>query len=532
MNYAAEIAKSSLDPALAGWMLSRLEQHESTLSDLDTYKTELQRTSTELKSTSRILKNAEIKIEALTLELAHLKRIRFGAKSEMMDKLQLDLFKESMEIDLAAIEVELKQVTSAAPKTEAKPTGRRPLPENLPRIEYRHEPESCNCGKCGNTLVKIGEDITEQLDVEPARFFVNRHIRSKYACRQCETMTVAVIPPAVIDGGMASPGLLAWVVTQKYLDHLPLYRIEQISKRHGVELARSTLAEWVGHVGVALQPLVDRMIQMLHQRKVLHADETPVPLLDPGNGRTRKAYLWAYRNNTLDEGPPIIVFDFQASRAGEHVRSFLSGWQGHLMVDDYGGYKSLFKGDVTELACWAHARRKFFDLHAANQHPVAEEALRRIGELYAIESEARQFAPEQRAVLRKELAAPRLEAMHKWLLLTRDKTADGSGLAKAIDYSLKRWPALIRYAESGNLPVDNNPIENVIRPIAIGKKNWMFTGSERAGKRAAAIQSLFATAKANGLEPMAWLKDTLEKLPAWQNSRIDELLPFQKNQVL
>jgi len=358
------------------------------------------------------------------------------------------------------------------------------------------------------------------------------HIRPQYACRACETVTAAAIPPAIIDGGLAAPGLHAWVVIQKYLDHLPLYRIEQISARHGAGISRSTLAEWIGRIGVALQPFVDRLIELLKERSVLHADETPVQQLDPGKGKTKRAYLWAYRSNSLDEEAPIIVFEFQPGRSGSHARTFLTDWQGHLMVDDYSGYKALFGHGITELACLAHARRKFFDLHAANQHPTAAEALGQIAELYHIESTAKDYAIEQRAQLRQEQALPRLATMHAWLLLTRQKTADGSSLAKAIDYSLKRWPAIIRYAASGNLPIDNNPIENAIRPIAIGKKNWLFAGSERAGKRAAAIQSLLATAKANDIEPLAWLKETLEKLPTWKNNRIDELLPLRAKSVI
>lgn len=549
MNYASELARFNPDPALEAWVLARLEQndfernketnaHKVTLAELAGRDVELVKRNTDLverdadltRHKAEIVKR-DAKIEALTAELAHLKRIKFAGTSEMLDKVQMDLFSETLDADLAAIEAELEQLRSPSATPKQTPRRRATFPENLPRVDHHHEPESCTCGKCGSALVKIGEDVTEQLDVIPAKFFVNRHFRPKYACRSCETMTVAAMPPAIIDGGMASSGMLAWVAGQKFIDHLPLYRIQHISSRHGVDLSRSTLAEWVGHVGVSLQPIVDRMTELLLKRSVLHADETPVPLLDPGKGRTRKAYLWAYRNNALDEGPPIIVFDFQPGRAGEHARNFLNGWQGYLMVDDYAGYKSIFKGDVTELACWAHARRKFFDLHAANKHPVAEEALRRIAELYAIESQVKDCPPEQREALRKSHASPRLEAMWLWLQKTRTNTADGSALAKAIDYSLKRWPALIRYAQSGNLPVDNNPIENAIRPIAIGKKNWLFAGSVRAGERAAAIQSLIATAKANGLEPMQWLKETLEKLPSLKNKDIDELLPFKKIEV-
>jgi len=479
------------------------------------------------KDAEKIKKDAE-KIAALTYELAWHKRLKFGAKSEAFNAQQRDLFDESHAEDLQAIEAELEQFTPSIPRTKKKPTGRKPLPAELPRIEHRHEPESCSCGACGADLVKIGEDVTEQLDVEPARFTVQRHIRPQYACRQCETVTAAAISAAVIDGGLATPGLLSWVTIQKYVDHLPLYRIEQISTRHGAPIARSTLAEWTGRVGVALQPLADRLTELLKKRSVLHADETPVPQLDPGKGQTKRAYLWAYRSNDLEDDPPIVVFEFQPGRSGSHVSNFLSGWKGHLMVDDYSGYKPLFKQGITELACLAHVRRKFVDLHAANSHPVAAEALRRIGELYQIEEQAKNKSGEEREQWRAQHAQPRLNAMHIWLLQIRKITADSSALARAIDYSLKRWPAMMRYAASGVLPIDNNPIENAIRPIAIGKKNWLFAGSERAGKRAASIQTLLATAKANDIEPFAWLKETLEKLPTCPNSQIDDLLPLRK----
>jgi hypothetical protein len=278
---------------------------------------------------------------------------------------------------------------------------------------------------------------------------------------------------------------------------------------------------------VALQPWADRLAERLRQSPILHADETPVAQLDPGAGKTKRAYLWAYRSNDLETGPPIVVFDYQPSRSGRHASDFLAEWQGHLMVDDYSGYKSLFRAGITELGCLAHARRKFFDLHAANQSPIAKEALDRIGQLYAIEQAGKPLDIEARRALRRNEAKPLLDSLFEWLHATRKTVAEGSGTARAIDYSLKRWQALIRYADSGDRPIDNNPVENAIRPIAIGKKNWLFAGSERAGKRAAAIQSLIGTARLNGLDPYAWLKDTLEKLPAWPNRRIDELLPIR-----
>lgn len=511
MDFAAELAHSNLNPAVVAGLMTQLQQAQQDTAELTRRRAEL--------------RAKDLKIQALTLELAHHKRMQFGAKSEAFTTGQRELFAESVDEDGAAIVAELEQ-QQVPPVPRAKPTGRKALPPELPRIEHRHEPDDCTCGQCGRDLVKIGEDISEQLDVEPARFFVHRHIRAQYACRTCETVTAAPVPASVINGGLAAPGLHAWVLIQKYLDHLPLYRIEQISARHGVPIARSTLAQWVGQIGAQLQPLADRLAQRLLQGKVLHADETPVQQLDPGKGKTKRAYFWVYRSNDLDHGPPIVVFDYQTSRSGEHARQFLRDWQGHLMVDDYGGYKALFRQGIVELGCLAHARRKFFELQATGTHPVAEEALRRIGELYAIEAQIKDSDEAARSVRRQEQAVPTQQALQDWLIAQRLKTADGSGLARAIDYSLKRWPALVRYAEAGNLPIDNNAVENAIRPIALGRKNWLFAGSERAGVRAAAIQSLLATAKLNGLEPLAWLRDTLETLPTWPYSRIDELLPL------
>ena len=529
MNSTTRLVPLNLAPAV------KTELEVAVQAEIAALQEQAKRDAERLQAKDAEIHAKDIKIQALTLELAHLRRIRYGVKSEALSQVQRDLFEDTWNEDLAAVEAEVEQLDQPATPV-AKPkrprAGRQPLPAHLPRIEHLHEPDSCQCGQCGKDLVKIGEDITEQLDVEPATFFVHRHIRPQYACKACETITAALIPPAVIDGGMAAVGLLSWVLIGKFLDHLPLYRLEQIAARDQVILSRSTLADWVGRLGVALLPLADRLAEHLKQRSTLHADETPVPQLDPGSGKTKKAYLWTYRSNDLEPGPPIVVFDYQPGRSGDHAKNFLDGWHGHLMVDDYGGYKHLFAPNregappCTEGGCMAHARRKFFDLHQANQSPMAHEALQRIGRLYEIERQAKDFRIEERKRLRQELALPALEALHQWLVQTRARTANGGSSAKALDYTLKRWPALIRYAETGHLPIDNNPVENAIRPIAVGKKNWLFAGSERAGKRAAAIQTLLGTAKLNGLDPAAWLRDTLEKLPTHPNSRIDELLPF------
>ncbi len=518
MDLHAELDRLSTTPELPEWIAGTVQK----LLD-------------QARQDATTIKAANLKIQALTLELAHHRRLRFGHKNEALSPEQRELFQETWNTDLAALEAETeRQVEALAPKDRPKRqrAGRQALPEHLTRIEHRHEPESCTCGQCGKDLVKIGEDISEQLDVEPARFFVHRHIRPQYACRACETIAAAPIPPAVIDGGMAAVGLYVWVIIGKYLDHLPLYRLEQIAARDQVMLSRSTLAEWVGRVGVALQPLADRLADLLLERTVLHADETPVAQLDPGKGKTKRAYLWAYRSNVLETGPPIVVFDYQTSRAGRHAQNFLSEWQGHLMVDDYSGYKALFGAGVTELGCLAHARRKYFELNAVQAHPIALEAMERIAALYAIEAQGKDMDVVGRTLLRQAQAQPVLRDMHDWLLRIRATVANGGGTAKAIDYSLKRWVALSRYADDGRLPIDNNPVENAIRPIAVGKKNWLFTGSERAGKRAAAIQSLLATAKLNGLDPSAWLRDTLQALPTCLNSQIDSLLPLRTDPLL
>jgi transposase len=525
MDVQAALARFPLDPILAAGIASVLERqldqaHDQVRCEAARLAAEVSRRDTELHA-------ARIKIEALTLELAQLRRLRYGVRSEALSAEQRELFEETLATDLGATEAELAGAAPSKARAARERAGRQPLPAHLPRIEQRHEPDSCTCGHCGSALIQIGEDITEQLDVEPARFFVRRHIRPQYACRACETVTAAPVPAALIDGGMAAPGLYVWLLIGKFLDHLPLYRLEGIARREGVVLSRTTLAEWVGRIGVALQPLAERLAERLRQGQVLHADETPVRELDPGAGKTRRGYLWAYRSNALERAPPIVVFDYQSSRAGSHAQAFLRHWRGALMVDDFAGYKALFGTGIVELGCLAHARRKFFELDAAQPNAIAGEALARIAELYAIEAQARDLTIAARAALRAAQAQPKLAALRDWLLAMRATVADGSGTARAIDYSLKRWPALSRYATAGHLPIDNNPVENDIRPIALGKKNWLFVGSERAGKRAAAIQSLLYTAKLNGLDPAAWLRQTLERLPTCPYSQIDSLLPLR-----
>lgn len=476
----------------------------------------------------RAIVHREARIDALIIEIKRLKRMQFAARSETMDAEQRELFADAIDDALANAEAELEGLRSSIPepKRPAKQQPRRePLPAHLPRVETRIEPASCTCGDCGAAMQHIGDDISEKLDCEPIKFFVQRTVLPKYACRRCDQMAQAAVPPAIIDRGIAAPGLLAYVLTSKYVDHLPLYRLEAICARGGVTLPTSTLGDWVAACGDRLAPLAAALRRELLAEPVLHADETPIALLDPGAGKTRRAYLFAYRSATEQ---PIVMFEFCGNRSGKHASRFLDGYSGALMVDDYAGYKALFAGgDVIELACLAHIRRKFFDLHAASKSALAQEALVRIGELYAIETGAREFDAEDRHAHRQQYAAPRLAALKAWLDEQRRRVSQGSGTARAIDYALKRWTALVRYLEDGRYPIDNNPVENAIRPIALGRKNWLFAGSEAAGQRAAAIMTLVATAKANGHDQHRYLKDVLTRLPTTLDRDIGDLLPHR-----
>jgi transposase len=474
----------------------------------------------------------DAQIAALSAEIARLRRVQFAARSERMNAAQRELFEETMAADIAAVESQLDALRQqSAPQRPARPrhpSVRKPLPEHLERVERRHEPQSCTCPRCQGRLTLIGEHVSERLAVRPLEFYVRREVYPQYACRACEQVVAEPVAAAIIERGQADTSLLAQVAIAKYADHLPLYRQEAIYARSGVSLSRSTLAEWVGAVGVALQPLVDRLGERLRAQAILHADETTVNLLDPGAGKTRRAYLFAYTNaRHVGADPPMVVFEFQTSRSGTHARQFLGNWRGSLMVDDYGGYKGLWPLGVTELGCMAHARRKWFDLHAASASPVAAEALVHIGGLYRIEREAAHMRLEERLAYRQAHAAPALEKFKAWLDTLQSSVLGNSGTQRALAYTLRRWEALTRYLQDGRYPIDNNAVENSIRPLALGRKNWLFAGSERAGERAAAIMSLVATARANGLDPHAWMTEVLQKLPTTLNRDIDALLPLK-----
>ena len=468
-------------------------------------------------------------IDKLTHENALLKRMKFAAQSERYSADQKSLLEDEIETDLAAVAEELNQHRSPAAQSEEKQSPKRQsLPAHLPRREIRHEPESSTC-RCGCQLKRIGEDVAEKLDYVPSVFTVERHIRGKWACAQCETIIQAPVAAHIIDKGIPTTGLLAQVLVTKYVDHQPLYRQETIFGRAGLAIPRSTLAQWVGTCGVRLQPLVDAMKAQMLKHRVLHADETPVQMLKPvgkSDGKTHRAYLWAYAPGVF-ENMKAVVYDFCESRAGEHARNFLGDWKGSLVVDDYVGYKQGLTQGLTEVGCLAHARRKFFDLHATNKSLIAEFALKQFAKVYAIEREVKELKPDERRAIRQQQTQPLLDALHQWMTLQRQQVPDGSATAKALDYNLRRWEALTRFAGDGQLPVDNNWIENQIRPIALGRANWLFAGSLRAGQRAAAVMSLIQSARMNRLDPYAYLKDVLSRLPTLKASRIDELLPHR-----
>ena len=484
-----------------------------------------------LRSALVAVRHKDAVIDKLTHENAVLKRLKFAAQSERFDAEQRSLLDETLDADLQAVSEEIERLAAveAAPRERQIPK-RQPLPANLPRREVRHEPESTTCA-CGCQMKRIGEDVAEKLDYQPGVFTVERHIRGKWACADCEKLVQAPVAPHVIDKGIPTAGLLAQVLVAKYADHLPLYRQETIFARAGFAIPRSTLAQWVGSAGVQLQPLVDAMRDDLLRRRVLHADETPVAMLDPGAGKTKRAYLWSYCSTRFDRDR-LVVFDFAEGRAGRHAMEFLGhpgeqAWRGALVCDDYAGYKALFAQGITEAGCLAHARRKFYELWANHKSTLAEQALALFARLYEVEREVADLPVDERQRVRQLKAGPAADALHAWLLAQRQKVPPGSATAKAMDYSLGRWQALVRYIDDGDLPADNNWMENQIRPIAIGRNNWLFAGSLRAGKRAAAIMSLVHSAKLNGHEPHAYLKDVMQRLPTQPASRIGELLPHR-----
>lgn len=485
------------------------------------------------------LKMRALEIEKLKAEIARLRRQAYGRSSEKLDATitQLELRLE----DLQAAQGAQAQSSESASATEATTEkaaaghGRRPLPAHLPRHEEVHLPGSCTCRRCGGELRRVGEDVSEVLDYLPARFEVRRIVRPVLSCRRCESIVQAPLPTVPIERGRPGAGLLAHVLVSKYADHLPLYRQAEIFAREGVDLDRSTLADWVGRAAWLLEPLVAALGRHVMGGAKLHADDTPVPVLAPGHQRTKTGRLWVYVRDDrpwCGPAPPAAFYRYSPDRKGERPREHLAGFGGYLQADGYRGFDQLYareragRARITEVACWAHVRRKFHDVFAAGAAPLARAALERIGALYAVEAAARGRSAEERRELRREKARPLLAALRAWFAETQLQLSARSELAQAMRYALTRWDALVRYVEDGRLEIDNNAAERALRALALGRKNYLFAGSDSGGERAAAIYSLIQSAKLNGLDPQAYLRDVLARIADHPSKRIDDLLPW------
>jgi transposase len=479
-------------------------------------------------------------IEKLRAMLALMKRARFGRSSERIDQLELligDLEEAAAEQQAHATTTGAAEDRRSSKTGERRPRGRQPLPAHLPRERVVHAP-ACACPACGGTvLTRLGEDEREVLDYVPSHFKVMVHVRPKMSCRQCETIIQAPVPSLPIERGRPGPNLLAHVLVAKYCDHVPLHRQSVIYGRAGVELERSTLADWVGQAAFLLEPLAAAITRHVRGGAALHADDTPVPVLDPGRGRTKTGRLWVLVRDERPWGgpaPPAIAYLYSPDRKGEHARTLLDGCRGFLHADGYAGFNSLYEPDATtgearliEVACWAHSRRKLFDVHAATGSAIAKEALERMAALFAVEAEINGHDPGQRRAVRQERSFPLLTDLKDFLGAGFASVSRKSGLASAIRYSLSRWQALCRFVHDGRLEMTNNAAERAIRPLALGRKNYLFAGSDAGGRRAAILYTLIQTATLNGLDPEAFLRDVLARIADHPIKRIGELLPWR-----
>src|SRR5271157_4040360 len=478
------------------------------------------------------LASRDNEIEHLKLLIAKLRRMQFGRKSEKLDReiAQLELRLDGLEATQAEKAAPSQTPAAAIPTVSAAKPARRPLPEHLPREVKKYPPKQKACPDCGGELKHLGEDISEILEYMPAHFKVIQQVRPKLACACCERIVQAQAPSRPIERGIAGPGLLAHELVSKYCDHLPLYRQSEIYAREGVELERSTLADWVGGTSALLAPLVEALRRHIMAANKLHADDTPVPVLAPGNGKTKTGRLWTYVRDDRPAGdatPAAVWFTYTPDRKGEHPQAHLSNFTGTLQADGYAGYDQVYEGGrIQEAACLAHVRRKFYDLYVAHKSPVAAEALERIGALYAIEKEIRGRPPDERREIRKARSRPLMESLKQWLEETLGKLSRKSDTAKAVRYALGRWEALMRYCDDGRIEIDNNAAERSLRAVVLGRKNFLFAGSDAGGERAAAMYSLLGTAKLNGLDPESYLRAVLGQIGEHPVNRIGELLPW------
>ena len=469
------------------------------------------------------------RIEHLKLMVEKFRHMIFGKKSE---KLVLKL--EQMEFELEEDETTQAEAEAIAervsPRKEQKPRSeRKPLPEHLKREEVTHKPDSDCCPDCGGDLRHFGDDVSEQLEYVPESFKVIRHVRPKFTCTGCDRVVEAPAPSRPIERGLAGPSLLAHVIVSKYADHLPLFRQSEIYARQGVEIPRSTMAGWVGAASDMLGPLVEAIGKHVFAGRKLHADDTPMPVLAPGNGKTKTGRLWTYVRDERPAGEqiaPAVWFAYSEDRRGEHPRQHLKNFTGALQADAYAGFHHLYGNYIYEAACWAHARRKFHDIHLMHASPTTTEALARIGALYAIEDEVRGKPVDVRLSVRQTRARPLLDDLRKWMEKALRSLSTKSETAAAIRYALSRWRALTRYTEDGLLEIDNSAAERALRAVALGRKNFLFAGSDCGGERAAAMYTLIGSAKLNGLDPELYLRTVLDQIADHPISQIQDLLPW------
>jgi transposase len=509
-------------------LLALVLAHQAELAALEA---ELESHRQILSEQSRELRSSSEQIEHLKLVIEKLKRRMFGVKSEKMvlQLEQLELHLEELESTQAEMEAAVDRVTPAAePKVRSR---RKPLPSHLQREAVTHAPEHTCCPDCGGALKRFGEDVSEQLEYVPESFKVIRHVRPKFACNQCERVVEAPAPSRPIERGLAGPALLAHVLISKYCDHQPLYRQSEIYARQGVEIERSTLAGWVGASSALLDPLVDALREHVLAGRKIHADDTPMPVLAPGTGKTKTGRLWTYVRDERPAGEktaPAVWFAYSEDRKGEHPRQHLKNFKGALQADAYAGFHHLYDGGaIYEVACWAHARRKFYEIHEAHPSPITTEALNRIGALYAIEEKVRGKPVDIRREVRQSRARPLLEDLRGWMEKSLRQLSPKSETAAAIRYALSRWSALTRYVDDGLLEIDNNPAERALRCVALGRKNYLFAGADSGGERAAAIYSLIGSAKLNGLDPELYLRTVLGQIADHPIKHIGELLPWK-----
>jgi transposase len=495
----------------------------------------------ELQARDAELYAKTLHIEKLKTQLALLRRARFGRSSEKRERdiEQLELLIGDLEEGQAesAQRIETaRPAASSAPRRERSQPVRLPLPEHLPRERVEHE-SACICPACGGTnLTRIGTDEREVLEYVPSHFKAVVHCRPKMSCRDCQAIAQPPMPSLPIERGRPGPALLAHVLVSKYCDHLPLYRQSVIYAREGVELDRSTLCEWVGRMAVHLSPIAEAIAWHVREGPALHADDTPVPVLDPGRGKTKTGRLWVAVRDERPWGsavPPAVFYRYSPDRKAEQAEALLKDCRGFLHADAYSGFNTLYRPDpltgharLVEVACWAHARRKLYEVHAATKSPAAEELLERIGELFAVEDGIRGRPPHERQAARVERSAPLLARMKTRFEETLARISRKSALAEALRYSLSRWDALTRYTTDGRLDICNNAAERAIRPLALGRKNWTFAGSDSGGERAAVMYTIIETAKLNGLDPEAYLRTLIARIADHPAKRIAELLPW------